>query len=171
MRSMTKYASAHMQERLSSFKSRFRLELVSRTMSISSKQTCFKNNANIKQENMLQEEFSRLESCKSFKRCLSYLICLARVSISVQTSGLYNSTAAPYASECNLYALDSILRMQVMQLHDSFCIFQNSQFFLVFYAYMYVQCNAMQCMRLKIIKANMIKYLVPPPHLNHTVSV
>jgi len=26
-------------------------------------------------------------------------------------------------------------------------------------------------MRLKIIKANVIKYLVPPPHLNDTVSV
>ena len=28
-------------------------------------------------------------------------------------------SAAPYASECILYPLDSILRMKVMQLHDS----------------------------------------------------
>ena len=54
----------------------------------------FKNNANIKQTNIFQEEFSRLEACKVFKRCLSYLICLARVSISVQDKcslqGIFN---------------------------------------------------------------------------------
>ncbi|KAL0876712.1 hypothetical protein Bca101_026417 [Brassica carinata] len=42
MRPMIKYANAHMQEKLSSFKSKFRMELVLRTMPISSKQASFK---------------------------------------------------------------------------------------------------------------------------------
>ena len=79
MRSMIKYANAHMQEKLSSFKSKFRMELVSRTMPISSKQASFK------------KSFQGSKHASFFKRCSSYLICLTRVPNSVQTSVLYKA--------------------------------------------------------------------------------